>query len=435
MSLRDEATYKKVSEVCAAKMETHWLKDFEVLGLATDNTRSVIVHMYDPFVDEDDVTAFLEAHTESVERPRRINGRFGYWTGKFQYTVTLKANTNYEGGYSHPPALFSLGSSRGYLYYRDQPPFCRRCFDFGHLEKDCNATECTQCHERGHMKKNCRRKLCSLCGAEDHGYKQCLWRDLTYVAAKKGMLEDAVEVEDEEEEEEPGWGRVRGRAKERRKRRGVNIPAEGEGVKTAEEGLGTRESSGGVEAAEVHSAGQLEEPAQNPKETEQETELGNEQEEEDTEASKEKAIVKRLRGDNEEQASSEGKKPKIRTGAEVIEEREDNQGREEGSQEDPEPCREEQEDSEDMEGSLPPGQPVRASGSYNQFSVMAGLREDDSPCALCLPDTPGRVEGMEVEVGEVDERGYLVPAAPGSLLGSISSSEEGMDSEGSNDPS
>ncbi|MBN3321943.1 ZCHC3 protein, partial [Atractosteus spatula] len=149
------------------------MQAFECIGLASDNTRWIILHMYDPYLSDDDVTAFLEMHTESVDGIKRINDKNGYWTGRRQYQVTLKANRDHEGGYSHPPALFALGASLGYMFYRNQPPFCRRCHEVGHLETDCRTTRCTRCGEDGHTKRTCRKKVCSLCGEDDHLYKAC----------------------------------------------------------------------------------------------------------------------------------------------------------------------------------------------------------------------------------------------------------------------
>uniref|UniRef100_W5NM86 CCHC-type domain-containing protein n=1 Tax=Lepisosteus oculatus TaxID=7918 RepID=W5NM86_LEPOC len=173
------------SEVCVKHRDEEFMKEFELLGLASDDTRWVIVNMYDPFLSDDDITAFLEMHVESASAPKRIYDRFGYWTGRRQYEVTLKVNKNYEGGFAHPPALFALGGSRGYLFYRDQPPFCRKCHEIGHVEKDCRTTSCTRCGAEGHTKRTCRIKVCSLCGADTHLYRACLKRDLTFVAAEK----------------------------------------------------------------------------------------------------------------------------------------------------------------------------------------------------------------------------------------------------------
>ncbi|MBN3316853.1 ZCHC3 protein, partial [Atractosteus spatula] len=149
------------------------MRFFECEGLVRDNLRWLVVHMYDPFVEDRELTAFLSRHVDVVEAPKSIIDRKGFWTGKRLYHVQLREDKNVEGGYVHPPANFALGASRGYLYYRDQPIFCRSCYGFGHLEKDCGAKECTRCGSKDHARKYCRAKYCSVCGEEDHLYKNC----------------------------------------------------------------------------------------------------------------------------------------------------------------------------------------------------------------------------------------------------------------------
>ncbi|MBN3315082.1 ZCHC3 protein, partial [Atractosteus spatula] len=156
--------------------------------------------MYDPFVEDRELTAFLSRHVGVVEAPKSIIDRKGFWTGKRLYHVQLREDKNVEGGYVHPPAYFALGTSRDYLYYRDQPIFCRSCYGFGHLEKDCGAKECTRCGSKDHARKYCRAKYCSVCGEEDHLYKNCRWQDPEFVAASEAWFAQAVEAEDEGEE-------------------------------------------------------------------------------------------------------------------------------------------------------------------------------------------------------------------------------------------
>ncbi|KAF3845656.1 hypothetical protein F7725_002734 [Dissostichus mawsoni] len=49
----------------------------------------------------------------------------GFWTGRRQFQVLLKSEPEGVGGLKHPPASFSLGGDRGYLFYPRQPAFCR----------------------------------------------------------------------------------------------------------------------------------------------------------------------------------------------------------------------------------------------------------------------------------------------------------------------
>ncbi|MBN3322093.1 ZCHC3 protein, partial [Atractosteus spatula] len=155
------------------KKDEQFVRDFEVLGCYHDNFRVVIVHLYDPFLGDDDVTAFLLRHVSVIGQPERILDSRNVWAGKRKYRVKLRSDARGAGGFHHPPASFSLGASRAYLYYQNQPKFCRRCRGFGHQAAECRGNECVVCGAFGHVARECRKKVCTLCETEGHLFKNC----------------------------------------------------------------------------------------------------------------------------------------------------------------------------------------------------------------------------------------------------------------------
>ncbi|MBN3323563.1 ZCHC3 protein, partial [Atractosteus spatula] len=122
----------------------------------------VIVHLYDPFIGDDDVMAFLLRYVSVMGQPEKIMDSRNIWTGKRKYRVLLRSDARGAGGFHHPPASFSLGSSKGYLFDQNQPQFCRKCRNFGHHVAECKENVCTICDETGHVAKECRKKVCTL---------------------------------------------------------------------------------------------------------------------------------------------------------------------------------------------------------------------------------------------------------------------------------
>ncbi|MBN3317927.1 ZCHC3 protein, partial [Atractosteus spatula] len=149
------------------------LRDFDVLGLAQDDVRFIIVNMHDPFIEDDIITAYLWMHVDVLAGPQIIGDRFRVWNGRRRYQVRLRRNVGRADGFSHPPSAFFLGQSKGYIYYQNQPSYCRKCCSFGHMDKDCTATSCSRCGARDHTKGRCFQKTCSLCGDTNHLYREC----------------------------------------------------------------------------------------------------------------------------------------------------------------------------------------------------------------------------------------------------------------------
>uniref|UniRef100_W5NME0 CCHC-type domain-containing protein n=1 Tax=Lepisosteus oculatus TaxID=7918 RepID=W5NME0_LEPOC len=171
------------SEKIAKAIESGRLANYKCVGLQNNNERSVILHMFDPFVPDSDVTTSLRRYVDVLAPPRIIMDLYKVWTGKRQYHIELRPDNRSRDGFAHPPATFAISPGRGYLFYGNQPPFCRKCRESGHREAECNATECRKCHQRGHQARNCPVKKCSLCGNSGHLYLNCLLRNAEFARA------------------------------------------------------------------------------------------------------------------------------------------------------------------------------------------------------------------------------------------------------------
>lgn len=98
----------------------------------------VIVQMYNPYVEEEDVSLFLKRFCSSVSKGLKVSDNYGLWTGKWKFFVQFKS----EGGsLSLPPHAFALGPDRGHLYVPELPASvsCWACGRRGHQSKDCDA--------------------------------------------------------------------------------------------------------------------------------------------------------------------------------------------------------------------------------------------------------------------------------------------------------
>uniref|UniRef100_A0AAY4B3V0 CCHC-type domain-containing protein n=1 Tax=Denticeps clupeoides TaxID=299321 RepID=A0AAY4B3V0_9TELE len=72
-----------------------------------------------------------------------------------------------------PATSRSLGN-RGYLFYPQQPPFCKLCLGRGHTADACTNIKCRNCLDKGHMAKDCTRpRRCKICGGDNHLARAC----------------------------------------------------------------------------------------------------------------------------------------------------------------------------------------------------------------------------------------------------------------------
>ena len=173
---------------CREQTEVRPISLFEVTSLDRPNFRLITVHMYNPHVTDQAIVAFLERYAEVLTEARRMRDSIGFWNGRRQFQVLLRADTAGTDGFSHPPAFFTIGADRGFLFYSRQPAFCRRCRRHGHGEQECGGpAQCRFCGGRGHAAKDCPvPKTCHRCGAAGHLARDCREKTSTYAAAASG---------------------------------------------------------------------------------------------------------------------------------------------------------------------------------------------------------------------------------------------------------
>ena len=150
------------------------LNEYQVKSLCRTGERVITIHIYNPWVTEEAIGYFLSKHVTVISGMREIMDSLDVWTGKRQFRVRLKDNPDGCDGFHHPPASFTIGTNRGYLYYPGQPLYCRKCTDFGHTAESCTQVRCRNCKGLGHTMGTCDRpKKCNLCGSEGHLFKHC----------------------------------------------------------------------------------------------------------------------------------------------------------------------------------------------------------------------------------------------------------------------
>ncbi|KAK3566631.1 hypothetical protein QTP86_001690 [Hemibagrus guttatus] len=177
---------------CSRLPEEESLRGLRLVPLFAMDEVPVTVHLYNPFVADEDIRAFLGRYCSSVAAGERIRGRFGIWNGKRRFLARLKVDPSSPGGLLHPPGSFTIGPHRGYLHYPGQPLYCRRCGALGHTKERCMGRRCRSCGAEGHSAADCGApKTCSLCGSEEHLYRYCPARKKTFASL---FTEDPEEV-------------------------------------------------------------------------------------------------------------------------------------------------------------------------------------------------------------------------------------------------
>lgn len=78
------------------------------------NIRKVTVHMFNPFLTDLVLAAFLGQCGEMVTAARYINYPMGFWTGRWQFQALLYSELDGPCVLKHPPAFFSLSGDCGY---------------------------------------------------------------------------------------------------------------------------------------------------------------------------------------------------------------------------------------------------------------------------------------------------------------------------------
>lgn len=135
----------------------------------------VTVQMYNPFVHDGEIIAFLERYCLYVSPGEKRKNCLGTFNGLRRFWVEFRPDSDGIGGLSHPPQSFSIGSNRGFLFYPGQPSFCRDCFSFGHTRDTCSTGQvCKNCFRTGHRTADCDlARKCHFCSSTEHLAKQC----------------------------------------------------------------------------------------------------------------------------------------------------------------------------------------------------------------------------------------------------------------------
>ncbi|MBN3312612.1 ZCHC3 protein, partial [Atractosteus spatula] len=130
------------------------------------------VFVLDPFVSEEEIHCFLRKHVMLYGEGKKELDWEGVWTGKRSYWMSLRPDSRSMDGLSHPPAVFDMGSEKGFLVYPGQPITCRRCFSQGHYARECcEIVICDRCKSKTHTAQGCVK--CFTCGLYGHGYREC----------------------------------------------------------------------------------------------------------------------------------------------------------------------------------------------------------------------------------------------------------------------
>lgn len=150
----------------------------------------VTVQLYNPFVPDEEIIAFLKRYCEYVSYGERRKNCLGTFNGLRRFWVQFKPDSDGIGGVSHPPQTFSIGPNRGFLFYPGQPAFCRDCFSFGHTREDCSTgLVCRNCFQTGHRTADCEHaRKCHFCGSGEHLARQCPKVDRTPKRSYAGVV-------------------------------------------------------------------------------------------------------------------------------------------------------------------------------------------------------------------------------------------------------
>ena len=184
LSLNSEALYRRCMDTCKEKAASEPFSNFQVYPLCRLDLKVITVHVYNPYVGDDSIGAFLGRFGKVSPGVRYLRDGYGIWSGRRQFRVALNRDPDGAEKLAHPPAYFSIGADRGYLFYSGQPSFCRHCRSFGHVATGCNLLKCRNCGKPGHGAATCREaRVCNGCGKQGHLFKDCPNRQRTYAEA------------------------------------------------------------------------------------------------------------------------------------------------------------------------------------------------------------------------------------------------------------
>ena len=184
--------YEGLLERCKEKAGEGLMAKFEASSLVRKSYKVVTVHMYNPYVEDEALEGFLAWYGRVLTGVRYLRDEFGIWTGKRQFRVDLREDPKGHDGLCHPPVFFSLGTDRGFLFYSEQPTYCRQCQAFGHTAANCGNVRCRNCNEEGHISTTFHKpRKCHGCGSIGHLFRDCPGTGRSYADAVGGSRSSA----------------------------------------------------------------------------------------------------------------------------------------------------------------------------------------------------------------------------------------------------
>jgi len=127
LTLNSQQQYVQIQATFEEKAEIEPFSRFRVVPPCQRNLTIVTIQVYNPYVGDEAVAGFLRRYGNVDMQPKYLRDSFGIWTGRRQFRVLLREDPDSTDGLKHPPAYFSIGADRGFLFYSGQPVFCRQC--------------------------------------------------------------------------------------------------------------------------------------------------------------------------------------------------------------------------------------------------------------------------------------------------------------------
>uniref|UniRef100_A0AAY4DTC5 CCHC-type domain-containing protein n=1 Tax=Denticeps clupeoides TaxID=299321 RepID=A0AAY4DTC5_9TELE len=168
-----DGSFTTMLEACRDKKE-EGLKEYTMEQLWWADKKIITVHVFNPFLPAETVRKYLQQFVDLQPGHREMRDELGIWNGRRQFQARLRSDPLAPDGLCHPPGYFNIEGNRGYLFYPQQPPFCRLCLGRGHTADACTNMRCRNCLDKGHMAKDCTGpRRCRICGGDDHLARAC----------------------------------------------------------------------------------------------------------------------------------------------------------------------------------------------------------------------------------------------------------------------
>ncbi|KAK3545298.1 hypothetical protein QTP70_003372 [Hemibagrus guttatus] len=146
---------------CSRRPEEEVLRGLRFVPLFAMDEVPVTVHIYNPYVADEDIRAFLGGYCASVSAGEK--NQEALWHLEREAAVPREA----EDG----PGV----------------PCCWKCGATGHTKEACTGRRCRLCGSEEHLGAECSApKTCSLCGSEEHLFRQCPSRKGTFASLFSG---------------------------------------------------------------------------------------------------------------------------------------------------------------------------------------------------------------------------------------------------------